>query len=191
MPQPTSTTSSMSYSFPVGGNYQVVVVVTDSAGCRCDTGSASTWVSVSDFSLLANVTSFSMSQGSTKGPLITVGSINGFSGTVTLSTVTSSGSFTVFTPSTNLAVQAGGTNTLVDTIGAYCETNTGSYNLTVTGTFGSLSRRLIIPFSVTAYPPTSGCGGGGGGSVAYGTPITMSDGSKLPVQDLQVGDKML
>ncbi len=34
-------------------------------------------------------------------------------------------------------------------------------------------------------------GGGGGGSVAYGTMITVSDGTKVPVQNLKVGDELL
>jgi len=34
-------------------------------------------------------------------------------------------------------------------------------------------------------------GGGGGGSIAYGSLISMKDGSKVPVQNLKVGDMML
>ncbi len=45
--------------------------------------------------------------------------------------------------------------------------------------------------TVTVNTYNSSCGGGGGGSLAYGTLITMADGSSVAVQNLKVGDQML
>jgi len=58
--------------------------------------------------------------------------------------------------------------------------------VTITGVNTNLYNKAIT-FTIQVLPKPTG----GGGSIAHGSLITMADGSKVPVQNLKVGDQML
>jgi hypothetical protein len=117
---------------------------------------------------------------------ITVTSVNGFAGTVSLTlSTTTVGDSTITLSPTSLVVLSGqyATSTLRITSGS----QTGTWSFTVTVNIGSLVHSL--KYNVTITPCCSG--GGGGGSVAAGTLITLADGTQVPVQSLRVGMQLL
>ncbi|MFN0166066.1 MAG: beta strand repeat-containing protein [Bryobacteraceae bacterium] len=105
-----------------------------------------------DFGISATPASQNISQGSTADYTVAVSAISGFSGTVTLSASNlPPGSSATFTPAT---VVGGGTSTMRLTAGA--ATPYGSYNLTITGTSGTVTRSttvgalVVVPIAASA-----------------------------------------
>jgi hypothetical protein len=90
-----------------------------------------------------------------------------------------------FNPTT-ISPPAGGSSTLTIATSSTCTFGSTS-TITVTAAAGKISQSTTFTLSLTCNP----CGGGGGGSLAHGTLITMADGSKVPVQNLKVGDQLL
>ena len=76
-----------------------------------------------------------------------------------------------------------------------CTAGTVQATVTITGVMNTATGVTnhaydkSVTFNVSVQTPPSG--GGGGGSIAHGSLITMADGSKVPVQNLKVGDQML
>jgi hypothetical protein len=153
-------------------------------------------VNCPDFSISANPSSISMNQYTCWPSTITVSSLSGFSGTVTLSASSSPSIAESFSGcggpagSTAVTVPAGGSATATLTFDS-CNASPGSYPTTVTATSTSPSLSHPATISVTVVPYSSSCLGGGGASLAYGTLITIANGSRVPVQSLKVGDQML
>ncbi len=142
-----------------------------------------------DFSVTPNPSSVSLSPGGMTIVGVTMTSLGGFAGTVTVSASPSSpGLIATFYYSTTMTLPSGGTSSNTLQIGANSNAPLGNYVVTVTGASGSLSHATNIAVSVVAPPPPCGCGGG---SIAHGSLITMADGSTIPVQNLKIGDKML
>ena len=147
-----------------------------------------TWISsfrIEDFSLTADPASMSLVQGSSGTSTISVTSLGGFTRPVSLSTSVSPAGPGVTLSSTYVTPPPGGVGPVTLTISTDGTTPTGSYTVTVSGSSGILSATTTI--HVDVFAP----GGGGGGSVAFGTAITMEDGSEVPVQNLAVGDRLL
>jgi hypothetical protein len=68
----------------------------------------------------------------------------------------------------------------------------GNFQATVTVKGVSTNAyNMNVTFTIWIQTPPSGGGGGGGGSIAHGSLVTMADGSKVPVQNLKVGDQLL
>ncbi len=101
-----------------------------------------------DFSLQANPTSISIAQGGTATSALTVGPLNGFSGTVALAASGLPAGVTAsFSPASTT-----GTSTL--TLTASSTATVGTSNVTVTGTSGSLSHSVTIALTVTSNQPS-------------------------------------
>lgn len=150
------------------------------------------------FYILPSQSSACLFPGTESGVGFTIGSLNGFSGnvaaTVSLSPANSYVSAIFFQSSGSTAtfsVPSGGSVIAGVNIGASNNANAqGSYTLTVTGMAGSLSNSASLTLTVSyssCEPPV----GGGSGSVASGTLITMADGTRVPVQNVRVGDRVI
>ncbi len=122
------------------GSYTVTVTGTSGGLSH----SASVAFTVSDFTVTASPTSLAIYAGATGTSTVTVGSVNGFGGTVSLASSVS--------PATGLAcslsptsVVGSGTSTL-----SCAGSTAGSYVVTVTGSSGSLSRSATVTVSVSS-----------------------------------------
>jgi zinc metalloprotease ZmpA len=121
------------------------VTVTGTSGALTHTTTVSLTVNAPaqpDYSLSASPTSVSVTQGGTGNSTITVTPVNGFTGSVTLSTSTlPSGVTAAF--GTNPT-----TSTSVLTFTASSTATTGTTTVTVTGTSGALTRAVNISLTV-------------------------------------------
>jgi hypothetical protein len=129
-----------------------------------------------DFTISANPTHVTIPRNTTGTSTITITALNGFSGTVFLTTSSTPGLGANVSPHN---VTGSGTSTL--TISA---TNAGNYNATVTGANGSLSHSTIVSVTITA--PASGLvciGPNGPGCPTFPTAFNPSYyiGNNLPI----------
>ena len=150
-PSTNTITGSSSYQLaitpPVGtaaGTY--TVTVTGTSGSLTHTATISVTVTTPNYSLTANPTSLSVSQGSSGTSKITVNPLNGYAGTVTLSARTTTSRITFsFSPN---PIAAGNSATLIITVPS--TTSRGTYTVTVTGLDTSgLTHQTTISLSVT------------------------------------------
>jgi PKD repeat protein len=151
--------------------YNVTLTVVDDDGL---TGTVTKTINVGsapDFSLSANPSSGSVTQGSAVNTTITASSLNGFSGSVTLSAsgLPSGASASFSTNPVSLSANGSANSTL--SISTSSTTPTGIYSITVTGTSGSLTRTAVYTLTVNA------SGGGGGGSPDFSLSVSPSSGS--------------
>ena len=141
-------TSALSVSASAGtaaGNYTATVTGTSETLSH----STSVTVAVQDFSVSANPTSVSITQGQNGTSTISVTAANGFSGSVALSaTGCPTGATCSFSPS---SVNPGSSSTL--TVATTSSTPGGTYTVSVTGTSGTLSHSTGVSVTVTAPAP--------------------------------------
>jgi phosphoesterase family protein len=110
----------------------------------------SSGTSTGDFSISANPSSVSLIRGSSATSKITLTSLSGFSGTIQLSTSTSSGSLKASLSSSSIVLTSGGSGTSSLTLRTGHKTPIGTYEVTLTGTCGSLSHSITITVQVMA-----------------------------------------
>src|SRR2546427_207797 len=112
--------------------------------------------SIGDFSMSANPASLALNQTMTGNSTITAASPDGFSGTVSLTTSVSpcpaGCPTTSFTPYSSLKLVVGGTNSTTMKVTTFGNTPQGNYNITVTGTSGSLSHKVLVTLRVGPPP---------------------------------------
>ena len=102
-----------------------------------------------DFSISASPSSLTMSRSGSTSTTVTITSLNGFSGTVTLST---SALPTGVTASFNPASVTGGSGTSTLTFtGSGPGTQTGVFTITITGTSGSLTHSTTVSLHITKH----------------------------------------
>jgi hypothetical protein len=141
--------STLKVSSETAGNYTVTVTGTSGSIVR----SVSVLVIVSDFSMTATLSSLSLRQGSTGYSTITLTSLNGFTGTVSLSVAVSpSGSSApkCSLNTTSITLTSGGSGSSTLKMTTTKKTVLGSYTVTVTGTSGSVSHSVTLTLTVTA-----------------------------------------
>src|SRR5207302_10264344 len=147
-----SGTSNLSCTSNVAGSY--VANVTGTSGSLSHSATVTYQITATpDFSVSANPTSLTISQGSSGTSNITLTSLNGFSGTVTLSaSVSPSGPFANLNPgSVTLVSNGAGSSTLnVTSVSAA----PGTYKVNVTATSGSLSHSFLITVTITSVSPS-------------------------------------
>ncbi len=143
---------------------------------------------VPDFTITANPSSQTMAPGGGSfNPTISLTSRNGFTGPVTTTASSQTTGITATPSAITLALTSGSTSSYILTIVVSSSVpSPANYYVTVTGASGGLSSSTSITIAEVV-----GSGGGIGGSVAHGTLITLTDGSQVPVQNLQVGSRML
>ena len=120
-----------------------------------------------NFTLSLNPTSLTVQQGSSGTTQLTITPQNGFTGTVNLSLVGASSGVS-FSP-TSLNVRGTRPVTQSLTVRVAGSVATGTYNLQVRATSGSLTKTAGLSLTVTA----SGGGGGRGGGSGVGTTWTL------------------
>ncbi len=147
-------------------------------------------ISDPDFGISAN-SPLNICPGTANGSTVTVTSVGGFSGTVSLSssmdhTSTYVSQYFAINP---LSLSSGGSAVTSLLFSAQDNSNAqGTYVVVVTGTSGSIVHNAAVTVSVSY----NYCvGGGGNGSVSYGTLITKDDGSKIPVQNIFPGTQVI
>jgi hypothetical protein len=106
-----------------------------------------------DFSITANPTSLTIRQGTSATSLLTLTSLNGFTGTVSLSATISPlvrhGPTATLSP-TSVTLSSGGTGSSTLTVSTARNTPTGTYAVTVTGVSGSISHSVTVTVTVTS-----------------------------------------
>jgi subtilase family serine protease len=98
-----------------------------------------------DFTVSASPTSLSIRTGSSKTSTITIASVNGFTGTVTLLASAPSGLTATFSPTQ----VSGGSGASTLTIRVASNIRFGTYTVTVKGTSGSLGHTVSVKVTVT------------------------------------------
>jgi kumamolisin len=158
----TCTLSAGSVTVPPAGNSTLNVVTTTStaagtytltitgtSGSVTETTVVKLVVVAPNFSLSANPTATSVFPGNTAKYTITVASLNGFSGSVTLSAPTGcpANSTCSFSPNP-VTVPAGKSVTSTFSVATTSKTPGGSYTITITGTSGSLKNSITVKLTV-------------------------------------------
>ena len=166
-----STTASTPY-----GTYSVNVIGV--SGSLSHTVTVTVTVQPPDFSLCCT-SSMSLVTGGNGLAVVSVVSLGSFSGVVNLTVTFPSGLTGSLNP-TSVTLSPGGSGT--STLTVIASGQTGSYTVTITGVRAVLHHSISNAVTVTP---------GNGGSVAAGTLITLSDGTQVPVQNLQVGMQLL
>ncbi|HVH14976.1 MAG TPA: hypothetical protein VNA15_04580, partial [Candidatus Angelobacter sp.] len=147
-----SGTSTLSCSSKVAGNY-VANVTGTSNNLSHSTPITYQVTAAPDFRIAANPSSLTIPQGSPGTSTVTLSSINGFSGTVTLTaSVSPAGPGASLNPSTvTLASNGAASSTLNVTSFTAAP---GTYQVNVTATSGSLAHSILITVTITGTSPT-------------------------------------
>ena len=136
------------------GNYTIRVTGTNGSLTRAVTVS----VDIVDFGVAANPTSLSISIGSSGTSTLTLTSVNGFSGSVSLTAKVAPSSLTAgLSPaqptavlsSSAVSLQPGGTGSATLTVSASLLTTPGTYVVTITATSGNVSHTTSVTVTVT------------------------------------------
>ena len=127
------------------------ITVTGTAGALTHSATYSLTVTApgtGDFSISASPSSLTLVRTSSTSTTVTITSLNGFSGTVSLSTgPLPTGVSASFNPA---SVAGSGTSTLTFT-GSGGQTPTGTFTITITGTSGSLTHTTTVTLTITKH----------------------------------------
>jgi hypothetical protein len=144
-----SGSSTLACTFNTAGT--VTVFVTGTSGSLSHSASVTyTVTNGPDFGLSASPSALSIAQGSSGKSTITLVSLNGLAGTVSLSSTVSPTGPTVTLNPSSVSLGTGGSATSTLTISTTSTTPTGSYMVTVTGTSGSVSHSAVVSITVTS-----------------------------------------
>jgi hypothetical protein len=174
----TSTLSLATTGSTPAGTYPITIVA--STASLTHTAEVNLVVKAPDFTISASPSSRTVTQGNGTSYTVTIGALNGFTGTVGFSTTgLPSGAGATFSPTT---VTTSGNSTMNVTTST--TTPTGTYTITITGTSGSLhhsaSVRLVVnsvnppDFSISASPSSQTVGHPG--STSYTVTVTALNG---------------
>src|SRR5207245_5150065 len=105
-------------------------------------------VSNQDFTTTSSPSSIVNTFASSNTTTITVTSLNGYTGTVSLTVTAPFGYITVMGSQNPLIISSGGTASSTLNITTSLITNPGTYNITVTGTAGSRTHSTVISLTV-------------------------------------------
>ena len=103
-----------------------------------------------DFSISANPASMSTTPGSSTTSTITVTSLGGFTGPVSLSAASSPSGPSVSLSPSSVTLSSGGSSSSTLTVTTQSSTPTGTYNITVTGSSGSTSHSTNLSLTVSS-----------------------------------------
>ncbi|MDE3099464.1 MAG: RICIN domain-containing protein, partial [Verrucomicrobiota bacterium] len=152
-PSSTTTSSTLTLSASSGAaTGTITVTITGTDGTLTHTTTISLTINPApDFSITATPSSQTVTAGNGTSYTTTVGSLNGFSGSVSLSVSgLPSNASASFNPA---SVSGSGNSTL--TVNTTTSTPSGTYTLTITGTSGSLTHSTTVSLTVNAAPDYS------------------------------------
>src|SRR3989475_8667761 len=143
-----SATSTLSCKGTVAGNYAVTVSGSSSSPSLSHTVLVT--IKVVDFSI-ATPASVTLTSGQGASSTISLGSQNGFTGTVAVSTSSSptASGLVVSVDQSNVRLVANGSNSTHLTLSTNSSTPAGSYNILITGTSGSIAHQTSFIANVT------------------------------------------
>src|SRR5437016_2273066 len=136
------------------GNYSVTV--TGASGTSSHTVQVGILVNsrtTGDFSISANPSSLTILRGSSATSTLTVTSLNGFAGTVSMFAMASPPGLSMSLNPANVTLQSGGTANSIFSVFTTNGTGLGTYQVTVTGFSPGLSRSVTLAVTVTSPPP--------------------------------------
>ena len=140
------------------------------SGSTTNTTTVNISVTIPDFSIRTSLPTLSITQGSTATTTITLTSLSGFSGTLTLTgSVSQPGPTVTFSPA-SVTLPSGGivkSNMTISAAGRTYQVATGSYPVTVTVTNGTLTHSTTVEVNV--------------GSVPSGLPLTLLVGAGVAI----------
>jgi hypothetical protein len=140
------------------GTYNIIVTGTSAVGRRVVSSSAMFTVAVNplaDFGLYAYPYSISVVVGMTNSTSIILASKNGFAGSVTLSATIPFGFLGVMGGQNPVSVSPAATTYTSLQVSAIGSTLIGKYNVTITGSSGTVSHSCILTVNVVAPVPES------------------------------------
>jgi hypothetical protein len=151
--------STLTFTAPMAlGNYTVLIIGAGSSRGRTIYESAILTVQVAstqDFTITASPNNIVNTMGETNTTTITVASLKGYTGNVSLTYTSPFGYFTITTGQSLLKIASGGTATSTLTLTTGTQISTGNYTITVTGTDGARTHSVTINIQVVdpAIPP--------------------------------------
>src|SRR5438105_361559 len=153
----TGTGNPTTHSYSTSGTFNAQLTVQDSASSTTTTSKS---VSVTqpaspDFSISSSPSSLFLAQGSSSSSTITVSSLGGFAGTITLSPSVSPSGPTVAVNPTSVTLTAGSSGTSSLTVTTQPTTPIGSYTVTVSGTSNAISHSTTVQVTVGSTPDFS------------------------------------
>jgi len=154
-----SGTSTMTVSTSTTPPGFYTVTINGMSGSTTNTTTVDITVTIPDFNIKTSFPSLSVTQGSTATTIITLTSLSGFKGALTLTGTVSQPGPTITFSSTSVTLSSGGiaiSNMTVSAAGGTYPTATGSYPVTVTVTNGTLTHSTTV--EVTVGSITSGTG---------------------------------
>ncbi len=148
----TGTGQAPTHTYATSGSFSVTLTVTDSASPQNTATSTNTLtvapLSPPDFEISANLASLSIQPGSTGTVTITLSSVSGFSGAVTLSTTVAPTGPTVSLSSSSITLVSGGTGTSILTVSTSSATSLATYSVIVAGSSGALLHSVTVAVTV-------------------------------------------
>jgi hypothetical protein len=134
------------------GDYTITITVVGSNATVSH--SVKITIHVTDVSISSNIGFVRIAPGASDTLLITVTSLNGFSGNTTISVRVSGQGLSASCSPETLTLQSGTSATCLLTLSVHAGASPGIYNVTVMVTQGTVSHSLIVPVTVVA-PPQS------------------------------------
>ena len=136
--------STLTVNASIAGSF--LVNVTGTSGSLVHTITVHVVAAVPDFDLTSSTTSVSVNAGAQGAALITVSPVNAFTGTVALATsIAPATSLTCTLTPSSIVLGSSQTSTLS------CGGSAGVYDVTVTGTSGSISHSAIVTYTVSDF----------------------------------------
>src|SRR4029077_16145216 len=153
----TTTGNPASHSYSTSGTFTVQLTARDSVGASASTAQSVivTQPAAPDFTISSNPSTLQLSPGSSGTSTITLTSLGGFTGTITLSPRVSPNGPAVSMNPTSVTLVAGGSGTSTLTVSTQTSTGLGDYSVSVAGSSDSLSHSTSVLVSVKLAPDFS------------------------------------
>ena len=149
----TATGSTVTHTYSATGTYTVALTTTDATHASYTSSKPVTVSSVNSsqpsFTIAASPSSLAVTAGSSNSSTLTLTSLNGFSGTLSLSPLGTPGIVASLSRK-SVSLSSGGSKTLMATVNTTSSLPPGSYTMNVTGVSGTVSNSITLILTVRA-----------------------------------------